>query len=161
MNGDAGAADQIANAQALTRNGEGDVRRSRARGALARFAKIELLVDLTRRKQVFELLEPGEGAIVEDLLAHGNPLEDLTQLGGAALGGPATAESRKVAADLVEGDAIAAVVGAWRPICHDAAGEGRGDDLGNVADAVILLAAADIEYLIVHGLARRFERQQD
>src|SRR6185312_1487159 len=135
--------------------------RSRLGGSLDWLAEIEILVDLARGEQVFELLQPGEGAVVEDLLGHLDLAEDIAQLGRAAFGRPLAAEVRQVLAYLGEGDAIAAGVAAARAEAQGATREFGCHDLGDLADAVVLLVAADVEDLVMHGLARRLEREAD
>src|SRR6185437_6763785 len=140
---------------------DGTARASSVRRALHGFAEVEIAVELPRRDEVFQLLQARERAVVEDLLGHGDALEDLVQLAGPARRRCPAAEARQVTGDLGEGDAIASGVGAGRPEAQGAAGKGRGDELGDVADAVILLVAADVEDLAMDGVARRLNGEND
>src|SRR5690242_15672155 len=81
-------------------------------GRLLERPPVEVGVDLLRRDEVLQLLQAGEGAVAEHLLAEPNAGEHLVELAGAALGTPAALEAVEVAADLVEADAVAAVVAA-------------------------------------------------
>ena len=65
----------------------------------------------------------------------------------------AVSELGHVLADLGEGDAVAAGVAAAVADGQRAAGEGRGDDLGDLADAVVLAVGADVEGLAGDRLA--------
>jgi hypothetical protein len=63
--------------------------------------------------------------------------------------------------DLVEGDPIAAVVGARRADRDLALGEHVPDDLGDFADLEVGTRSADVEDFVVHALARRIEHGRD
>src|SRR6185437_4285575 len=114
---------------------------------------VEILVDLLRGDEVFQLRQPREGAEAEGLVAEADPREDFVKLLGAALRRPPAFEAGQVPPDLLEGDAVAAVVAAIVAEAHRAAAEDAADDLGDLADAVILRVVADIEDLVVDGLA--------
>ena len=74
----------------------------------------QIVVDLLGRNQVFQLLQPGEGAKIEAGLVHSDSREHFVQLGGALLGIPGARETRELAMNLVEADAIAPVVASAR-----------------------------------------------
>ena len=74
----------------------------------------QISVDLLGRNQVFQLLQPGEGAKIEAALVHSDSRKHFVQLGGALFGVPCTRETRKLAMNLVEAHAIAAVVASAR-----------------------------------------------
>ena len=80
------------------------------------------------------------------------------ELLGATAGVPLRLKGRQHAGDLGEIDAIGALVrtGVGRHL-DPAARHHIGDDLGDVADAIIVRGAADIERLVVHALLGRFE----
>src|SRR5687768_10246978 len=109
----------------------------------------EMPVDLPGPQQVLQLLEAREAAKLERLPAHVDAPEDLVQLPRAAPCVPVAAKLRKRSVDLVERDPVAAIVGARFPEAGAAAGEGLGDDLGDLPDPVVLLGGADVEDLIV------------
>ena len=75
---------------------------------------VEPIVELAGIEKALELLQPREGRGVEHRRRHFDALEHARELIGAALGGPPAFEVGQVLADLVEGDAVAAVVGARR-----------------------------------------------
>ncbi len=81
------------------------------------------------------------------------------QLFDAAADIPLRAELRHVLREFVAIDAVAAEVGATAGgVLDDAAGNGLADDFGELADAVVFVGAADIERLVVDGIARCDER---
>ena len=78
---------------------------------------------------------------------------------GAPAGVPFRLKGRQHAGDLGEIDTIGARVRAGVGGNLDPAARNHvGDDLGDVADAVVVLGAADIERLIADAPLRRFER---
>ena len=106
-----------------------------------------------------------ENAIADQLLDVADalvarPLELVERQPGLAIGGvellgaaarvPLRLEGRQHAGDLVEADAVGALVGPGvRRHLDPAARHHVRDDLGDVADAVIVRGAADIERLVV------------
>src|SRR5690606_30277803 len=92
-------------------------RRTRPRSASVRRsppAPVQVLVDLPGSLQVLELREPGEGAEFVGLAREVDALEQPVQFLGALVRGPLRAEPRQLRRDLVERDAVAAVVLARR-----------------------------------------------
>ena len=78
---------------------------------------------------------------------------------GAAASVPLRLKGRQHAGDLGEVDAIGTRVGACVGGKLDPAARHHvGDDLGDVADAIVVLGAADIECLVVDAPHRRLER---
>src|SRR6516164_2560215 len=108
---------------------------------------------------MLQLFQPRETSEQEHLLGHPNPLEDRAQLARAELGRPATGEIGQVPADLAERGAIAAIVAAWPAETDAATVKDLSDDRGDFANPVILGVIADVENLVVHRLARRFESE--
>ena len=112
-------------------------------------------------KQVFQLLEPGEGTEIEDLFGHIDSLVDLTKLLGSLSCVPLTTEARQLRVDLVEGHSIASVVSGARPNGKLTAGKGTRNDLSDLFDPVVIAVLSDIEDLIANGFSRRLQRASD
>ena len=83
------------------------------------------------------------------------------QLAGAKLGRPLTPELGEVTTYLIEGRAIAPVVAARLAKGDSAAVKHLPHNGGDFADAVILPVVTDVEDLVMHGLARRFESEDN
>src|SRR5205085_6406461 len=105
-----------------------------------------------------ELLQPRERPGLVCAGGEVDPFEQPAQLLRAPLGDPLRLVARQLRRDLVEADAIAAIVPARWADRDAAAGEDLRDAFRDLADAIILAGPPDIEDLTVHGVARRLGR---
>src|SRR5262245_124303 len=121
----------------------------------------ELLVDLSCRLQVLQLLESSEGPELVRLRSHLNPLEHLAKLPRAVSGRMATLEPRQLIVDPVETHAIASIVAAAGSKRHFATRERLAYDLGNFADAIVLRVLADVKNLAAYRFLWRNEGSID
>src|SRR5262245_20653722 len=118
---------------------------------------VEVGINLSRRDQMFQLLQPGKPPKQKHFPGHSHSLEDSMKLACSKFGRPATLELGKVTADLAEGGAIAAIIAAGRAKSDRAAVKDLPNDCGDFADAVVLFVVTDIEDLVMHGFLRRLE----
>src|SRR5258706_3499787 len=105
----------------------------------------KFVIDLMCADKEFQLFQARERTEFENLLGHRNPLEHFPQLRRTGTRGPSAAETRQLAVDLVEGDAIAAVVAAARAQRDFATRKRVADDLGDLAHTVVVLVVTDVE----------------
>src|SRR5689334_798658 len=103
----------------------------------------EIIIDLPRVKEVLNLLDPGVAAPAVQLLVEADGAEDVQHLLGAALDVPLATEGGEAIADLGEIGPIVSGVG--RRVAHleCATRDEVRDDLGDLADLVVLLLRAD------------------
>src|SRR5690606_9367034 len=104
---------------------------------------LQLRGNLLRFHQGLQGAQPRIGRCLENRRRRPDALEDAAQLAEAALGRPLALDARQMLPDLVEADAVAAVVAAIVAELDLAAGEDPGRRLGDLADAVVLLVVAD------------------
>ena len=69
-----------------------------------------MVVDLLSADQVFELLESGEGSVLENFGSHIDPLEEIVQLFCSSPGIPLRLEFRQMFPNFLEGNPIASIV---------------------------------------------------
>ena len=102
------------------------------------------------RCRYLQLLQAREGAeLVVSRLRISMRSKRPLQLLGPCSCGPARPEARQLRRDLLERHAIAAVVRSRRPDRDLAARETLGDDLRDLADAIVLAVVPDVEDLAV------------
>src|SRR5581483_9814429 len=119
-------------------------------------------VDAAVRLQLADARQADVARAAELLLAEPGLAVRLGELRGAPPGVPARLPLRQHARDLAAVDAIATRVGAGALGVGDRApGHRVGDDLRELADAVVVARLADVERLVVHRLARRGERDHE
>src|SRR2546428_11684427 len=114
--------------------------------------------EVSHPHELLELIDTPEPRTLEvlELQAHG--LACFVDLPGALPRVPLGLERRQQAADLGEVGAIVSLVRSRIASKGDlAAGDGLLDDLGDLPDAVVLLAPADVECLRVDRRTRRGE----
>src|SRR6185312_3218444 len=121
----------------------------------------ELAVDLARRLQILQFLQPCEGPELVSLRRHLDSLEHLMQLPSAIARGEVAFEAGQLAMDLVEIDAIAACVAAWGSDAHFTSRELFRDDLRELADTVVVGILTHVEDLSANRLFRRVQATHD
>ena len=114
-------------------------------------------VDLLRLQQILNLLQSCVTFALEQFRRQVDRFEDFQQLFGSHRHGVFALEAGERAVDLVEIDAVIALVATLGAHGQGAAGKGVADDLGDVLDLIIFFVVADVEHLLVHNLARGFE----
>src|SRR5262245_47945498 len=120
---------------------------SRNSTAVARSGPVEIRVDLLRRLQVLQLFQSREGAELVRLRLHLDALEQLAQLTRSITRCVLADEARQLAVDAIEIDAVTARVAARSTHGDFAAGKFAGNDLRQLAHAVVVGVLTDVEYL--------------
>src|SRR5277367_2512844 len=126
-------------------------------GSKCMSAPEEVVVDLAGARQVANLLQSRECAELVRFLGEFNALEARAQFFGSQASRPPAAKSRQPAGDLVEGYAVAAIVGRWLARTELTSWKHVGNDLGDFSDPVVLRILTDIEDLAIDCVGRRLE----
>ena len=126
-------------------------------GLLFKRAPVEIGVYLLRGNQMLQLLQSGETTKEKHFSCHLDMRKDLVQLASAEFSRPPTPEFGEVTTYLIEGRAIASIVRAPLTKGDSAAFKYLPHSGGDFADAVILPIITNVEDLVVHGLTRCFE----
>jgi hypothetical protein len=123
--------------------GQRALRRSRIRPE-------KLGIDLLRLYQVFQLFKSSECPVLENLFRHVNPLKQITELFCSAPRVPSAFEAGQMLANLLKGDAVAAIILTRSSKTHTTVRKHLAHDLRNLADAIIVRSIADVEYFVVN-----------
>src|SRR5262249_42816193 len=110
---------------------------------------------------MLQLLQPGEATKEKHFRCHIVIGKDLTQLARALLGWPPTPELGEKATYFAKGRAIAPIVAGRLAKSNGAAIKYLSHNGSDFADAVILPIVTDIEDLVMHNLARRFDSKDN